>query len=568
MTAAVQAAAALAAVLFGLVASAALDLGGRRTPAHFLRLLACFASTVFAVGVARLGPVDLAIGPWLQVGGAGLGLNLRADGIAAAAVGSAAALCLLFPLAQPAMDRIQRALMTASAAGAVLLSCAADWLPLLMGWEIAAAALLVTAARSRSVSGAGARRLLLLTRMGSVALAAAAVTSLAAGAAQGGVIWTAAPAVPLLTVAALTGLGLWPLHQWLLELSPCPPARAAAAALTLAGAVLLSRVSPGLGTLQPVVFGAGLIAAAAGAAAALASPGLHRIPAWISVAHAGLVAAAMAADPQAGWLMLGAALCARLCLAAGAGLVQAGLPAAERLDELRGLAVHLPAARWLCLAGALVPVLSLAGLWGQAVLLQHSWEAYGAVVLWITLLVIALTVPPVVRFALVPFAGTAPGPAPEKAASPTLPALAGGPSAVIAFAALPLLSWWWLAPPTGQGLVLAAAAGAAALGVSVLIWRRGLDPAPGPASAARRLAAGGLGAGTALRGISGAAATLGRGLWTCVDTALIGGGWGGLDLAVRSAGWLLARAHRHRPVGAVALAAGTALAVLWSMGGR
>ena len=147
--------------------------------------------------------------------------------------------------------------------------------------------------------------------------------------------------------------------------------------------------------------------------------------------------------------------------------------------------------------------------------------------------------------------------------------MAGGFSAGLAFAALPALCWWWLAPPPPQGLVFAAAAGAAALGVSVLIWRGGLEPAAGPGSAARRLASGGFGADAAARGISGAAASLGRGLWTIVDGAVIGGAWGALHLVVRAAGWVLARAEdHHRPLGAAALAAGAALAVLWSMGGR
>ena len=427
----------------------------------------------------------------------------------------------------------------------------------------------MAAARSADVSAAGARRLLLLTRIGSVALAAAAVTALAGGAAPGGVDWTAAPAVRLITLAALIGLGLWPLHHWLLEASPCPAARAAAGALTVAGAVLLSGLSPGLGPLQPAVLGIGLISAAAGAAAALASHGLHRIPAWISVAHSGLIAAAMAADPRAGWLWLGAALCARLCLSAGAGIAKASLPAVARLEELRGLGSHLPSARWLCLAGALIPVISLSGLWGQAMLLHHAWAENGTVGLGVTLLVLALTVFPVVRFAVAPFAGTAPGPALEEPGPSTLPVMAGGLSAGMALAALPALSWWWLVPPHLQGVVLAAAAGAAGLGASVLLWRRGLDRAPGPASPARRLAAGGFGAGAALQGLSAAAASLVRGLWTIVDGALIGGAWGALDLIPRGAGWVLARAEdHHRPLAASALAAGTALAVLWSMGGR
>lgn len=569
MTAADQAGIALAAVLAGLAAAAVSDLAGRRTPAHLLRLLACLASAVFALGAAG-GPVDLVIGRWLEAEGAGLrlGLNLRGDGIAASAVTSSAALCLLYPLAQPAMDRVQRALGAAAAAGTVLLSCAADWLPLLLGWEIAAAALLLTAARSPAVSGAGARRLLLLTRAGSAALAAAAVTCLAGDPSHGGIDW-AAPGARLLVFAAAVGLGLWPLHQWLLEASPCRAAGAAAGALMVAGAVLLSRVVPGLGPLQPLVFGVGLTTAVAGAAAALASRGILRIPAWIAVAHSGLTAAAMAAGPAAGWLLLAASLCARLCLSAGAGLAQAALPAAERLHELRGLAAHLPAARRLSMAGALIPVLSLSALWGHALLLGHARDEYGPLGPGVILAVLALAAFPVVRFALAPFGGRAPRPAAAEPARPALPATAGCLAAGLAFAALPALCWWRLTPPPPEGLALAAAAGAAALGVSVLVRRRGAAPDPGPASAVRRLAAGGFGAGAALRGLSAAGASLGRGLWTLVDGAFIGGAWGALDLVARASGWVLISAQdRRRPLGAAALAAGAALAVLWSMGGR
>ena len=377
------------------------------------------------------------------------------------------------------MDRVQRALAAGAAAGTVLLSCAADWLPLLLGWEVAAAALLLTAARSPAVSGAGARRLLLLTRAGSAALAAAAVTCLAADPSHAGIDW-AAPGARFLVFAAAVGLGLWPLHQWLLEASPCRSAGAAAGALMVAGAVLLSRLGPGLGPLQPLVFGVGLTTAVAGAAAALASRGLRRIPAWIAVAHSGLAAAAMAAGPAAGWLLLAAALCARLCLSAGAGLAQAALPAAERLHELRGLAAHLPAARRLSLAGALIPVLSLSALWGQALLLGHARDEYGPLGPGVVLAVLALAAFPVVRFALAPFGGTAPRPAAAEPARPALPATAGCLAAGLAFAALPALCWWRLTPPPPEGLALAAAAGAAALGVSVLVRRRGTAPGPRP----------------------------------------------------------------------------------------
>ena len=567
MTATAQAAAALAAVLFGLAGAAAADLAGRRGLAHALRLLSGLASAVFAAGVAIAGPLDMSFGSWMEVGGASVGFSLRGDGTAAAAVGSAAALCLVYPLAQPGLDGPRRALITATTAGVVLLSCAADWFPLLLGWEIAAAALLVTAATSTAVSGAGARRLLWLTRIGSVALVAAAVTTLAAGGAHDGIDWTAPPTARLVALAAVIALGAWPLHQWILEASPCPAASAAAAALTVAGAGLLARVGPGPGPLQEAVFGFGLAAAAAASAAALASRGLRRIPAWIAVAQAGLIAAAMAAGPPAGWLLLAAALCARLCLSAGMGRLQAAVPAAERLDELGGLAASLPAARWLCLAGALTPVLSLTGLWGQALLLQHALGGYGSAGLGVALPVLALAVLPLVRLALPPFAGSASQVSLEELDRPALPVMAGLVPAGLAFAALPALSWWWLAPPPAQGLALAAAANAAAVGISVLIWRRGLKPAPGPASASRRLATGGFGALAAQQAVYGAATSLVRGLWTFADSAVIGGAWGALDLIVRGAGWLLARAeHAHRPVWAAALAAGTALAVLWSMG--
>ena len=491
------------------------------------------------------------------------------DGTAAAGLGAAVLVGLLYPLAQPAIDAVHRALLTVAAMGVALLACAADWLPLLLGWEIAVAALLVTASRSGDVSEAGARRLLLLTRIGSVALMAGAAASLAGGGPDQGIAWNPEPAAGLLVLAAVIGLGAWPLHQWILEASSCPASGAAASALAVAGASILSRAGPLAGPLQEVVLGVGLAAAAAATAAALASYGLQRIPGWIAVAQSGLVAAAAAADPMAGWLVLGTALGTRLCLAAGIGLVRAGFPAVERLDLLGGLGGSLSAARWMCLAGVLIPVLSLTGLWGQALLLNHAFGGYGSTGMVAALGLFALVVLPVGRLALTLFAGATPRTDSEEVARPALPITAGSVSAGLVFAVLPALAWLRLPAPWMEGLGLAAAANAAALGISFLIWRRGLKPALGPPSAARRLAASGFGAGAAQQGVAGAAISLVRGLWTFVDGAVLGAAWGALGLLLRGAGWALARAeYANRRVWAAALAAGAGLVVLWSMGGR
>ena len=559
----------LAAGLLALAGAAAADVADRPRLGHALRVLACLAAAGFAWGAVSAGPVGLALGTWMEVGGARLGFGLRADGPAAAALGAAAAVGLLYPLAQPAIDGVHRALITVAAMGAALLSCAADWLPLLLGWEIAVAALLVTAARSGDVSEAGARRLLLLTRIGSVALMAAAAASLAGGGPPEGIAWNAEPAAGLLILAAVIGLGAWPLHQWILEVSSCPASSAAASVLAVAGASLLSRSGPLAGPLQEVVFGVGLAAAAVASAAALASGGLRRIPGWIAAAQAGLAAAAAAADPIAGWLVLGTALGARLCLAAGIGLVRAALPAVVRLDRLGGLGGSLPAARWMCLAAVLVPVLSLTGLWGQALLLKHAYGGYGAAGMAAALGPFALAVLAVGRFALAPFAGAVPRTAAKEVVRPALPIAAGSVSAGLVLAALPALAWLSLPSPPLDGLGLAAAANAVAVGIAVLIWRRGLNPALRPASAARRLAAGGFGAGAAQQGAAVAATSLGRGLWTFVDGAVLGAAWGALGLVLRGAGWTLARAeHANRRLWAAALAAGAVLVVLWSMGAR
>ena len=560
--------AALAAVFLALAGAAAADLAGRPRLAHALRLLGCLAAAGFAGAAVGAGPVGPALGPWMQVGGASLGFGLRGDGTAAAALGASVLVGLLYPLAQPAMDGAHRALLTVAAMGVALLSCAADWLPLLLGWEIAVAALLVTASRSGDVSEAGARCLLLLTRIGSVALMAGAAASLAGGGPLEGISWNAEPAAGLLILAAVIGLGAWPLHQWILEASSCPASGAAASVLAVAGASLLSRVGPLAGPLQEVVLGVGSAAAVAASAAALASYGLRGIPGWIAVAQSGLVAAAAAADPIAGWLVLGAALGARLCLAAGIGLVRAALPAVERLDQLGGLGGSLPAARWMCLAAVLIPVLSLAGLWGQALLLKHAFAGYGSPGMVAVLGLLALAVLPVGRLAFAPFAVAIPRPD-SKMVRTALPITAGSVSAALVFAVLPALSWLRLPAPPMDGLGLAAAANAAALGISVLVWRRGLKPASGPPSAARRLAAGGLGAGAVQQRVAGAGISLGRGLWTFVDGAVLGAAWGALGLVLRGAGWALARAeHANRGVWAAALAAGAGLVVLWSMGGR
>ena len=529
--------AALAAVLLAFAGAAAADLAGRPRPAHALRLLACLAAAGFAGGAVSAGPVRLVFGTWMEVGGVSLGFGLRADGTAAAALGAAAAVGLLYPLAQPAIDAAHRALITVAATGVALLSCASDWLPLLLGWEIAVAALLVTAARSGDVSEAGARRLLLLTRVGSVALLAATAASMAGGGPHEGIAWNAEPAAGLLILAAVIGLGAWPLHQWILEVSSCPASGAAASVLAVAGASLLSRSGPLAGPLQEVVFGVGLAAAAA-------------------------------ADPIAGWLVLGTALGARLCLAAGIGLVTAALPAVVRLDQLGGLGGSLPAARWMCLAAVLVPVLSLTGLWGQALLLKHAYGGYGAAGMAAALGPFALSVLAMGRFALAPFAG-APRAAATEVVRPALPMAAASVSTGLAFAALPALAWMSLPAPPLDGFGPAAAANAAAAGISVLIWRRGLSPALRPASAARRFAAGGFGAGAAQQGVAVAAISLGRGLWTFVDGAVLGAAWGALGLVLRGAGWALAWAeHASRRLWPAALAAGVVLVVLWCMGGR
>lgn len=560
--------AALAAVLLAFAGAAAADLAGRPRPAHALRLLACLAAAGFAGGAVSAGPVRLAFGTWMEVGGASLGFDLRADGPAAAALGAAAVVGLLYPLAQPAIDGVHRALITVAAVGVALLSCAADWLPLLVGWEIAVAALLVTAARSGDVSEAGARRLLLLTRIGSVALMAAAAASLAGGGLHEGNPW-AEPAAGLLLLAAVIGLGVWPVHQWILEASASPAAAAEASVLAVAGASLLTRAGPLAGALQEVVFGVGLAAAVAASAAALASYGLQRVPGWIAVAQSGLVAAAAAADPIAGWLVLSAALGARLCLAAGIGLVKAALPAVERLDQLGGLGRCLPAARWMCLAAVLVPVFSLTGLWGQALLMKHAYGGYGPAGMAAALGPFVLAVLSVGRLALAPFPGAVPPAESKEMVRPALPIAAGSVSAGLVLAALPALAWLRLPAPSMDGVGLAAAANAGAVGIAVLIWRRGLKPASRPASAARRLAAGGFGAGAAQQGAAVAAISLGRGLWTFVDGAVLGAAWGALGLVLRGAGWTLARVeHAGRQLWAAALAAGVVLVILWSMGGR
>ncbi len=561
--------AALAAVFLAFAGAAAADLAGRPRPAHALRLLACLGAAGFAGGAVGAGPVPLVFGTWMEVGGASLGFGLRADGTAAAALGAAAAVGLLCPLAQPAIDGVHRALITVAAMGVALLSCAADWLPLLLGWEIAVAALLMTAARSGEVSEAGARRLLLLTRVGSAALLAATAASMAGGGPHQGIAWNAEPAAGLLILAAVIGLGAWPLHQWILEVSSCPASGAAASVLAVAGASLLSRSGPLAGPLQEVVFVVGLAAAAAASAAALASGGLRRIAGWIAAAQAGLAAAAAAADPIAGWLVLGTALGARLCLAAGIGLVRDALPAVVRLDQLGGLGGSLPAARWLCLAAVLVPVLSLTGLWGQALLLKHAYGGYGSAGMAAALGPFALSVLAMGRLALAPFAGAVPRAAAKEVVRPALPTAAGSISAGLVFAALPALAWISLPAPPLDGFGPAAAANAAAVGISVLVWRRGLNPALRPASAARRLAAGGFGAGAAQQGVAVAAISLSRGLWTFVDGAVLGAAWGVLGLVLRGAGWALAWAeHASRRFWPAALAAGVVLVVLWSMGGR
>ena len=560
--------AALAAVLLAFAGAATADLAGRPRLAHALRLLGCLGAAGFAGAAVGAGPVGPALGPWMQVGGASLGFGLRGDGTAAAALGASVLVGLLYPLAQPAMDGVHRALLTAAAMGAALLSCAADWLPLLLGWETAVAALLMTASRSGDVSEAGARRLLLLTRIGSVALMAAAAVSLAGGGPGEGISWNAEPAAGLLILAAAIGLGVWPLHQWILEASSCPASGAAASVLAVAGASLLSRAGPLTGPLQEVVLGVGLAAVVAASAAALASCRLREIPGWIAVAQSGLAAAAAAADPTAGWLVLGAALGARLCLSAGIGLVRAALPAAERLDQLGGPGGSHPAARWMCLAAVLIPVLSLAGLWGQALLLKHALAGYGSPGMAAALCLLALAVLPVGRLALTPFAGATPRADSKERVRPALPITAASVSAGMVLAVLPALSWLRLPAPPLDGLGLAAAANAAALGTSVLIWRRGLKPAS-PPSAARRFAAGGFGAGAVQQGVAGAAISLGRALWTFVDGAVLGAAWGALGLVLRGAGWALARVeHANRRVWAAALAAGAGLVVLWSMGGR
>jgi hypothetical protein len=555
-----------------LLCATAADGRGRPVVAHLLRAVAMAAAAVAALGVIGHGQLQAPLGAWLELGRLQLVVGLHADSLGALALGAVTVQAFVFPFSCPAADGGERGLLTLSAVGVALVAVGDGWFALLLGWEVATAAVLLLAARSVRLDPVAARRILLLTRIGTLGLVAGALISLSDGDATSGFLEVAgnAKVAWLVTATAFLGLGAWPAHIWHVDASPSPVGRMSTGIVAVAALYLLLRVTtPGL--LADVLVVAGLAAALLAASASLSSLRTHRIPALAAAAHAGLVVWAAASEPAAAQLLLAAALCSGIATLAGFCLLDRALPSpADRHDVIGGLAAALPATRWVCLAGGLIPCLSGATLWGQAVMLQHWSARYGVAGLAVVLVVVTCLALPLLRFVLTPFAG-----APRqttlrdtKAQSTLAPVLAAAAAAAVAFVAVPALAWKLLPMPSAQALGMVAAANLVAAGAAAWIWRQGLEARTAPLHPLRRLAAHGYGVDRGLVGVSAAAAVMTRTLWTAVDTAAVGGAWASTNLVLRGGGWLLARIHLdRRPLWAVALGAGVAAVALWSLGG-
>ncbi len=282
------------------------------------------------------------------------------------------------------------ALLLAFVGAMLLLVVAADFVSLLLGWELVGAtswALIGHGWRERANADAGTQAFL-TTRLGDLGLYAAAGATLAAtggfgfaGVAGAGSPWREIIAGGVLLAAAAKSAQV-PFSPWLFAAMAGPTPVSAllhSATLVAAGAYLLIRLSPLLtpvGWFLPAVTIIGLATALSGGVVALANTHAKRVLAASTSAQYGLMFIAVGAGSTAAagaQLVTHAAFKSLLFLAAGVAIHAAGT------TDLRSMRLGRVLPRVALAAGigalALAAVPPLGGAWTKEAILSAAAEA-------------------------------------------------------------------------------------------------------------------------------------------------------------------------------------------------
>ena len=281
------------------------------------------------------------------------------------------------------------ALLVAFVAAMELLVLAADFLTLLIGWELVGAcswALIGHDWRDPATAPA-ARRAFLVTRFGDLGLYIAAAAAMAGsgslafrdlGALHGAALHVAAAGILL---AAMAKSAQMPFSPWLFSamVGPTPvSALLHSATMVAAGAYLLIRLAPALASadwLLPATAAVGLVTTFAGALVALAQRDIKLALAGSTSSQYGLMFVAVGAGSTAAagtHLVTHAAFKALLFLGAGIAIQAAGTRDLARLRL--GKAMPWGAAAFAIGALALAAVPPLGGAFSKELVLHAAWE--------------------------------------------------------------------------------------------------------------------------------------------------------------------------------------------------
>lgn len=360
---------------------------GRPLVAATVAVGSLVASIVLGIWAAATGPVlGIAWSPAIE-------LSLRVDGFARVMVVLvpfiAAPIVAYAAATEPAGRARLLALMLTFVAAMTLLVVAADFVTLLIGWELVGAtswALIGHGWRDRANVDAGTQAFL-TTRLGDLGLYLAAGATFAAtgsfafaGLAQAAAPWHEIAAAGILVAAAAKSAQV-PFSPWLFAAMAGPTPVSAllhSATLVAAGAYLLIRLAPALDAVAwflPVVAIVGLVTALLGGIAALAQTHMKRVLAASTSAQYGLMFIAVGAGSTAAagaQLVTHAAFKSLLFLAAGVAIHATGSQflGGRRLGRSLPLVAVATGVGALALAG-LPP---LGGAWSKEAIVAAAIE--------------------------------------------------------------------------------------------------------------------------------------------------------------------------------------------------
>ena len=344
------------------------------------------ASTFLGVWAAATGPVlDIAWSPAFQ-------LSLRVEGFARVMVVLvpfiAAPIVAYAAVTEPAGRARLLALMLAFVAAMTLLVVAADFITLLIGWELVGAtswALIGHGWRDRANVEAGTQAFL-TTRLGDLGLYLAAGATFAAtgsfafaGLEQASAPWREIVAAGILVAAAAKSAQV-PFSPWLFAAMAGPTPVSAllhSATLVAAGAYLLIRLAPTLDAVPwflPAIAIVGVLTALGGGITAMFQTHMKRVLAASTSAQYGLMFIAVGAGSTAAagaQLVTHAAFKSLLFLAAGVAIHATG---SQLLGGRLGRSLPFVAAATGVGALALAGLPPLGGAWSKEAILAAAVE--------------------------------------------------------------------------------------------------------------------------------------------------------------------------------------------------